>query len=67
MRDAEAMGEESTPLIGKGAFPDGCIGTAKELGKGALFSGRWWSGGECGDVVGVSLLRWWRIGLMDGS
>ena len=50
------MGEESTPLIGKGAFPDGCIGTAKELGKGALFSGRWWSGGECGDVVGVSFV-----------
>ena len=40
-RDAEVVGEESTPFIGEGAFPDGCVGTAKELGKGALFSGCW--------------------------
>jgi hypothetical protein len=55
-RDAEAMGEESTPFVCKGAFPDGCVGTEKELGKGALFAGSWWSGGERGDVVGVSLV-----------
>jgi hypothetical protein len=55
-RDAEAVGEESTPFVGKGAFPDGCIGTAKEFGKEALFSGRRWSGGERGDVVGVSFV-----------
>ena len=35
VRDAE--GGESTPFVGKGAFPDGCVGTAKELSKGALF------------------------------
>ena len=40
-RDTEAMGEELTPFIRKGAFPDGCVGTEKELGKGALFAGRW--------------------------
>ena len=39
-RDAKAVGEESTPFVGKGAFPDGCVETAKELGKGALFSDR---------------------------
>ena len=55
-RDAKAVGEESTPLVGKGAFLDGCVGTAKELGKGALFAGRWWSGGERGNVVGVSFV-----------
>ena len=52
-RDAEAVGEESTPFVGEGAFPDGCVGTAKELGNGAVFSGLWWSSGECSDVVGV--------------
>jgi hypothetical protein len=55
-RDAEAVGEESTPFVGEGAFPDGCVGTAKELGKGSLLVGRWWSGGERGDVVGVSFV-----------
>ena len=35
----EAMGEESTPFICKGVFPDGCIGTEEELCKGALFAG----------------------------
>jgi hypothetical protein len=40
-RDAEAVGEESTPLVGKGAFLHSCVGTVKELGKGALFAGRW--------------------------
>ena len=55
-RSSEAMGEESTPFVCKGAFPDGCVGTEKELGKGALFAGSWWSGGERGDVVGVSLV-----------
>jgi hypothetical protein len=55
-RSAEAMGEESTPFICKGAFPDGCVGTEEELGKGALFAGRWWSSGERGDVVGVSFV-----------
>ena len=55
-RDAEAVGKESTPLVGKGAFPDRCVETAKEFGKGALFAGRWWSGGERGDVVGVSFV-----------
>ena len=34
------MGEESIPFIRKGAFPDGCVGTEEELGKGALFAGR---------------------------
>ena len=53
-RGAVAMGEESTLFIRKRAFPDGCVGTEKELGKGALFAGRWWSGGKRGDVVGVS-------------
>ena len=57
MRSAEAMGEESTPFICKGAFPDGCVGTKKDLGKRALFAGRWWSGGgKRGDVVGVSFV-----------
>ena len=55
-RDAEAMGEESTSCVCKGAFPDGCVGTKKELGKGALFAGSWWSGGECCDVVGVAFV-----------
>ena len=55
-RDAEAMGKESTPFVCKGAFPDGCVGTEKELGKGALFAGRWWGGGERGNVVGVSFV-----------
>jgi hypothetical protein len=55
-RDAEAVGKESTPFVGKGALTDGCIGTVKELGKGALFLGRWWNGGERGDVVGVSFV-----------
>ena len=32
-RDAEAVGEESTPLVGKGAFPDARVGAAKELGE----------------------------------
>ena len=51
------MGEESTPLVGKGAFPDSCVGTErKELSKGALFAGRWWSGDDRGDVVGVSFV-----------
>jgi hypothetical protein len=63
-RDAEAVGEESTPFVGKGAFPDGCVGTAKELGKGALFAGCWWSGGERSDVVGLSFVG---IGLTDGG
>ena len=40
-RDIEAMGEESTPFIHKGEFPDGCVGTDNELGKEALFAGRW--------------------------
>ena len=52
-RVAEAMGKESTPFVYKGAFPDGCVGTEKEIGKGALFAGHWWSGGERGDVVGI--------------
>ena len=55
-RDIKAMGEESTPFICKGAFPDGCVGTEKELGKGALFAGRWWSGGKSGDVMSVSFV-----------
>jgi hypothetical protein len=55
-RDAEAVGEEPTAFVGEGAFPDGCVGTAKELGKGALFAGRWWSSGERGDVMGVSVV-----------
>ena len=55
-RDAEAMGEESTPFICKGAFTDGCVGTEKELGKRALIASRWWSGGERSDVVGVSFV-----------
>ena len=55
-RDAEAMGEESTSCVCKGAFPDGCVGTKKELGKGALFAGSWWSGGERCDVVGVAFV-----------
>ena len=55
-RSSEAMGEESTPFVCKGAFPDGRIGTEKQLGNGALFSSRWWSSGERGDVVGVSFI-----------
>ena len=55
-RSAQAMGEKSTPFICKGAFPDSCIRTEKELDKGALFASRWWSGGERSDVVGVSFV-----------
>ena len=55
-RDAEAMGEEATPFVCKGTFPGGGFGTEKELGKGALFAGRWWGGGERGNVVGVSFV-----------
>ena len=53
---AKAMGEESTPFIQKGAFSDGCVGTEKELGNGALFAGCWWSSGKRGDVMGVSFV-----------
>ena len=53
---AEAMGKESTPFIHKGAFPDGCVGTEKELGNGALFAGRWWSSGKRSNVMGVSFV-----------
>ena len=56
-REAKAMGKELTPFICKGAFPDGGIGTEEEFGKGALFAGRWWSGGKRGDVVGKSFVR----------
>ena len=53
----EAMGEESTPFICKGAFPDCCIGTEEELGKkGALFAGRGWSSGEGGDMMSIPLI-----------
>ena len=55
-RDAKAMGEESTTFICKGAFLDGYVGTEKELGKGALFAGRWWKSAERGNVVGVSFV-----------
>ena len=53
----ETMGEESTPFIcKKGAFPDGCVRTEEELGKGALFAGRRWSGGESGNMMSVPLV-----------
>ena len=35
-RDTEAMGEESTPFIRKGAFPDGCVGTRSLVRKPCL-------------------------------
>ena len=49
----EAMGEESTSFICKGAFPYSCIRTKKEFGKGALFAGCGWSGGESGDMMSI--------------
>ena len=52
----EAMGEELTPMICKGAFPDGCVRTEEKFGKGALFAGRGWSGGESGDGMSVPLI-----------
>ena len=52
----EAMGKESTPIICKGAFPDGCVGTEEKFGNGALFAGRGWSGGESGDRMSVPLI-----------
>ena len=52
----EAMGKESTSFFCKGAFPDGCVGTEEELGKGALFADCGWSSGKSSNMMSVLLI-----------
>jgi hypothetical protein len=51
---ADAVGEEASPFVGEATGPDECVGANKELLEGVLLAGSRWSGGECGDVVGVA-------------